>query len=329
MPAPIYTPENCRAAYRLNWSLAIFWKTAAPPAGGWLEALTDATENDGVRLLEHRNTKSNVSQFLVSTRPETAPAEIARSVKGRLQYLVRESAPKAFRRNYGLRSVGEARGDVVQQYVRTQTEHHVMADSRVQARIESLAIDGVGPALLKPRIASHAQFCYNLHLVLVNRERGMDLRAGALEGRRDRVAAIAAKKSHLIGAGQLLGDHLHVTLGCPLGESPGEVARSYMNNLAYGEGMKPIFEFGFYVGTFGEYDLDAVRRHLARESPSPRGKPGGAEEDDAKWPGELLNRGPAGASPVERGVWAAGRAAQSGTHRGKPGGERGVADGAS
>ena len=275
MPAPIYTPENCRAAYRLYWSLAIFWKTAAPLAAEWLETLTNATENDGVRLLEHRHTKNNVSQFLVSTRPETAPADIARSVKGRLQYLVRESAPKAFRRNYGLRSVGEARGDVVQEYVRTQTAHHAMADPRVQARIEALAIAGVGDDLLKPRIGSHAQFCYNLHLVLVNRERGMDL--PGIEGRRDRVAAIAAKKSHLIGAGQLLGDHLHVTLGCQLGESPGEVARSYMNNLAHGEGMKPIFEYGFYVGTFGEYDLDAVRRALAGQSPARRGKPGGAE----------------------------------------------------
>ena len=275
MPAPIYTPENCRAAYRLYWSLAIFWKSAALPTGGWLEALANATENDGVRLLEHRHTKSNVSQFLISTRPETAPADIARSVKGRLQYLVRASAPKAFRRNYGLRSVGDARGDVVQEYVRTQTEHHAMADPRVRGRIEALAIAGVGDDLLKPRIGSHAQFCYNLHLVLVNRERGMDLRA--LEGRRERVAAIAAKKSHLIGAGQLLGEHLHVTLGCQLGESPGEVARSSMNNLAYGEGMKPIFEYGCYVGTFGEYDLDAVRRSLAGESPSRRDKPDGAK----------------------------------------------------
>jgi hypothetical protein len=32
-----------------------------------------------------------------------------------------------------------------------------------------------------------------------------------------------------------------------------------MNNLAYAAGMKPIFKFGFYVGTFGEYDLGATR----------------------------------------------------------------------
>ncbi len=32
-----------------------------------------------------------------------------------------------------------------------------------------------------------------------------------------------------------------------------------MNNLAYAAGMKPIVPFGFYVGTFGEYDLGAMR----------------------------------------------------------------------
>jgi REP element-mobilizing transposase RayT len=265
MTAPLYTPENCRAAYRLNWSLSIFWNAPAPGAG-WLGALAEAVQTDGIRILEHRDIKTNVSQFLISTRPETAPADIARSVKGRLQYLVRESAPKAFRRNYGLRSVGEARGDVVQEYVRTQTQHHAMADPRVQKRIEALSIEGIGSALLKPRLASHAQFCYNLHLALVNRDRGMDLRTGLLERRRDRLSAIAAKKSHLIGVGHVLPDHLHLTLGCNLGESPGDVARSYMNNLAHAEGMKPIFEYGFYAGTFGEYDLGAVRRGLANQS---------------------------------------------------------------
>jgi hypothetical protein len=30
--------------------------------------------------------------------------------------------------------------------------------------------------------------------------------------------------------------------------------------LAYAAGMKPIFQFSFYVGTFGEYDLGATRR---------------------------------------------------------------------
>ncbi|MGH7138540.1 MAG: hypothetical protein ACREHD_22555, partial [Pirellulales bacterium] len=81
MPEAIYTATSCKAAYKLNWSLAVFWNASPPPAVGWLDALGKDTEPDGVRLLEHRLAKGNVSQFLVSTRPETAPSDLARSIK--------------------------------------------------------------------------------------------------------------------------------------------------------------------------------------------------------------------------------------------------------
>jgi REP element-mobilizing transposase RayT len=264
MPEAIYTPVNCKAAYKLNWSLAVFWTTSPPPAAGWLDALGDAVEPDGVRLLEHRLAKGNVSQFLLSTRPATAPAEIARSIKGRLQYLVRAALPKPFRRNYGLRSVGDAGAKVVEGYVRRQTAHHPMADPRVQRQFDKLHIDG-GADLTMPRVGGHAQFVYNLHLVLVHRDRDKEVRAVLLEPRRERVLAIAAKKDHHVGRGQLLADHLHLTVGCALTTSPQQVALGYMNNLAYAEGMKPLFEFSYYVGTFGEYDLDAVRSGLRQD----------------------------------------------------------------
>jgi hypothetical protein len=35
-----------------------------------------------------------------------------------------------------------------------------------------------------------------------------------------------------------------------------------MNNLAYVQGMKPMFRFSYYVGTFGPYDRGAIRRGL-------------------------------------------------------------------
>ena len=264
MPEAIYTAANCKPAYKLNWSLAVFWNTSPPPAATWLDALGKATEPDGVRLLEHRLAKGNVSQFFVSTRPETMPADIARSVKGRLQYLVRETLPKPFRRNYGLRSVGDAGADVVEGYVRHQTAHHPMADPRVQRQFDDLQIDGCAD-LTAPRVGGHAQFVYNLHLVLVHRDRGKEVRATLLERRHERVLAVAAKKGQLVGRGQLLADHLHLTLGCALTEPPQQVALGYMNNLAYAEGMKPVFEFSYYVGTFGEYDLDAVRRGLRQD----------------------------------------------------------------
>ena len=45
-------------------------------------------------------------------------------------------------------------------------------------------------------------------------------------------------------------------------ESPASIALSLMNNVAHVQGMKPVLRHSYYVGTFGSYDRDAVRRHL-------------------------------------------------------------------
>jgi hypothetical protein len=58
----------------------------------------------------------------------------------------------------------------------------------------------------------------------------------------------------------LLPDHPHATLACGFEQSPEEVALGYMNNLAFAHGMKPLFCGSFYVGTFGQYDMGAIRR---------------------------------------------------------------------
>ena len=152
--------------------------------------------------------------------------------------------------------------ETIERYIADQTRHHTMADPRVQRRFESLSIGGSRELLDTPRVSGHAQFCYNLHLVLVSRDRDIEIRRRALEARQHMLVAAAAKKGHLIGKGQILADHLHVALGCQLSEPPQEVALGYLNNLAYAAGMKPIFQYGYYVGTFSRYDLDAIRLKL-------------------------------------------------------------------
>ncbi len=87
-PVPLYALENCTAAYQLNWSLSLFGREALPPICAWQNALTQATEADGVRVLEQRFTKPNLVQFLLSSKPDRAPSHVVRSIKGRLQYIV-------------------------------------------------------------------------------------------------------------------------------------------------------------------------------------------------------------------------------------------------
>src|SRR5262249_1950272 len=108
MHTPLYTADNCKPAYQLDWSYALFWRS--PPANlNWFADLQPLCEADRVRLLQHEFKPPNVSQFLVSTQPHVTPRLIAQRVKGRLQHLIKSELPKAFRRNYCLRSIGSTR----------------------------------------------------------------------------------------------------------------------------------------------------------------------------------------------------------------------------
>jgi hypothetical protein len=82
---PIYLKNELCLAYQLNWSLSVFTSRQIPESPQWLEQLGTATEADGVRILEYRNTTETTHQFLLSTQPFVVPWAIARSVKGRLQ----------------------------------------------------------------------------------------------------------------------------------------------------------------------------------------------------------------------------------------------------
>jgi REP element-mobilizing transposase RayT len=256
---PLYTSENCKPAFKLYWTLAVFWRDTPIPPEHWFDELKPLTEKDGVRILEYRLKDGVTSQFLLSTRPELSPSAAIRSVKGRLQYQIRKQVPKAFKENYSIKSVGSAKLDVVQHYLDTQLEHHPMADPEVQARFGKYQIDHPQVNLGFPRRSAHGEFIYNLHLVLVHAGRWREIRDGRLTISHNMIRRTAEKKKHLLSKARLLPDHIHLTLGCDVKESPMEVALGYLNNIAYGHEMKPIFQYGFYAGTFGEYDLGAIR----------------------------------------------------------------------
>jgi REP element-mobilizing transposase RayT len=258
-PTPIYTLENCHPAYQLNWSLSVFWREP-PPDAGWLDALTQATEPDGVRILNHQFTEPAMSQFLLSTKPSVAPHAMVRSVKGRLQYLVRKQQPKAFQRNYCLRSVGSPKREDVENYVHLQAGHHPMADPRVQAVFERYQVCRAAVDLSEPRQGDHSLYWYNLHIVLVRSQRLGEISEERIAAAKATILAVSDKHGYLLSRAGILCDHIHLALGGRPDQSPGETALRFANNLAYREGMKWVFEFGYYVGTFGEYDLGAIPR---------------------------------------------------------------------
>ena len=224
----------------------------------WLTLLQSATEPDGVRVLKHRITTGDASQFFISTKPHVSPAQAIRSVKGRLQYQIRDQQPKAFQRNYAIRSIGAATRSVVEDYVAKQMDRHSMADPRVQDLFLHYQKTYPGVDLSQPVSSAHGQYWYNLHLVLVNDHRWMEIRPSVLDKLSQMIERVGAKYGHRLSSVGLLADHIHLTLGSQVDQSPENVALSYLNNLAYAVGMKSMFQFGYYAGTIGEYDRGAV-----------------------------------------------------------------------
>jgi hypothetical protein len=137
-----------------------------------------------------------------------------------------------------------------------------MADPRIEALLAPYQFIDPSLNLATLRRSGHGEFVYNLHLVVVHKERFNEIREEYVRRTSDMLTAVAHKKNHLLSRVGLLADHMHWTLGCKIDDSPLEVGLSYLNNLAFAHGMRPVFQFGFYAGTFGSYDLGAVRRKL-------------------------------------------------------------------
>ncbi len=262
MPEPLYTSSNCTPAYELRWSLALFSTVDLTESDVWINDLKAVVEADGVRILEFRSEHSPVLHFLLSTKPAIAPPQIVKSVKGRLQHLIRKTHPTAFRRNFSLAGIGEVRRDVIENYVARQLGHHRMADDSIQERLARFQLEYPEVDLCEALFSSHGRYFYNLHLVLVHDGRWCEVREDRLAKTRDMILGVVKKKQHRLSRAAILPDHVHMTIGCAISESPETVALTYLNNLAYANGMQPLFCHSYYVGTFGEYDLNAIRRSL-------------------------------------------------------------------
>lgn len=260
---PIYTPNNTRAAYQLNWSLTLFFRNSFSVPVDVFGLLRQQTELDAVRILENWQANSRQLRFLISTQPQVAPSQVVRSVKGRLQYLIRDEQPKLFKRNFSVCSVGETQNDRLNSYVAKQPARHPMADVGVQKRIEALQYFNEKVDLKEPRFSSHGMFLNNLHIVIENRDHLHCVDESQLCRIQGMIVRACSKKEQLLARIGLLSNHLHLLVGCDIESSPQSVALSLMNNMAYAMGMKAIHEFSYYVGTFGPYNRDAIRQKIS------------------------------------------------------------------
>src|SRR5438445_5850729 len=105
-----------------------------------------------------------------------------------------------------------------------------MADERVQALLPRFQVVHPEVDLSRPRTTAHAIYWYNLHIVLVHRERWAEVREQVLGELAAMIERVSRAKSFALSRVGLLPDHIHLTLGCPIEVAPAEVVLAFLNN---------------------------------------------------------------------------------------------------
>ena len=171
---------------------------------------------------------------LLSLRPEDAPADVTRAVKGNLAAEARRlfNDRHLWSRGWFLRSVGAVTNKVVRKYVAGQFEHHRAAPvERPEIRALAGYHSGADPADL--RSAAHCRFEYNVHVVMATRRRFDFLDMEVSEKLVAYWPRVCDKHGWLPWDIEVVSDHAHLFLGLRPADSPATVALSLMNNSAY------------------------------------------------------------------------------------------------
>lgn len=152
----------------------------------------------------------------------------------------------------------------IERYIREQVSKEQFVDPRFSEMLSQFTTSASDIDLSQPAETARGRYWFNLHLVLVTDRRHRFIDEKTLQQIFDSVFRIARHKAHVISSLSVMPDHLHIALRPKIDETPAQVARSYQNNLAYFLNRGRIWEDSFYVGTFGEYTMQAIRRSAAR-----------------------------------------------------------------
>ena len=264
-PEPLYRPEGLNPAYQIRYTWTGWPSGRLLPQVDVLDTVKPLWEQDGMRLLEHSWSEHEV-QLAFSARPEVCPVFVAARAKGRLQHALREADVdfSGFSRKVAVRSVGDNTTAEVEAYIARQVGKAHFIDPQFHKMMEEFTVLCPEVDLSRPSESARGRYWYNLHVVLVVVERSRIADRQRLEIIRDGCFRIAAKKGHTIAALSAMPDHLHIALRGNIEHTPQEIALGFQNNLAYLLGQIPIWNAGFYAGTFSEYDMGAIRARTKR-----------------------------------------------------------------
>jgi len=263
-PSPLYQPENIDSpSFKLRYTWTGWPSTGSFPSQpdqSFFDTLAEAWETDGIRLLE-KHWHTDKLQFTCSVLPTVAPTLFTARVKARLQYALRIAGTRIeFSRKVAFRSLGENKREQVEGYIANQVAKAQFIDPRFAELIAQYTHVNDYVNLREPTATNRGRYWYDLHLVLVTEHRERFVDEVSLNRIKEVCEKNARKKGYLLGSFSVMPDHVHLALRGNVEETPEAIALGFMNNIAFAFGQQPVLRPSYYVGTFGEYDMGAVRR---------------------------------------------------------------------
>lgn len=201
-----------------------------------------------------------------SARPDISPVLLATRAKRRLQYAYRtvDNIQCKFSRKLAVRTVGDNSTEDVRRYIAQQVPNATDVDAPLRQLLTQFTVERDVDLVAASETLS-GRYWYNLHLVLVTDGRYRVVDAPGLAVLRDQSFRIADRKGYVIASLSVMPDHLHAALRGNVAQSPHDIALSFQNNLAYALGRGKLWQETYYVGTFGEYTMGAVRLDRGRD----------------------------------------------------------------
>lgn len=263
-PQPVYSAKDVvNPAYQLRYTWS-GWPSLpeqfpSEPGSAFFRELDSLWELDGIRRLEHKWTPELI-QITFSVTPQVSPVLFTSRVKGRLQHALRiAKLPTQFSRKTSLRTIGDNTDDAVREYILRQVDKERFVDPKFEQLLKRYTTLNADVKLDQPTETGSGRYWYNLHLVLVVEKRSRFTDENSLRKIHEGCSLVARKKGHLLAVQSVMPDHVHLALRGNIDQSAEEIALAMMNNLAYFFGQQAIWQPGYYVGTFGQYNMHAIR----------------------------------------------------------------------
>ena len=264
MAEPIYKSGQLKAAFHLRYTWTGWPKQGSrfgnEPSEAFFQELDVAWKSDQLNRLSYSWTSDQI-QICFSTTPAVSPRLFTGRIKGRLQHALRKTkTPTEFSRKVSFRAIGDNHSHEVASYIANQVKADSFVDVRFSEMLQKFTSVDSAVSLQEPTETVSGRYWYNLHLVLVvscrdriHREADFQVLDGAVLG-------TARKHSYEIAARSWMPDHFHVALRGNIEQSPETIALALMNNTAFAMGQVAIWQPSFYVGSFSEYDVNAIRK---------------------------------------------------------------------